>query len=214
MQKIKKVLAHKIFKIFLWAFLVLIGLFIILIIVRVVHFVNVDKTNAQIAKINAMKLSEEDVFCKNFSKDFGISDDGTLEGVDINENGIRDDVELAICNTYKNSAKTRAVLLQYAMTLQMMPTQYPLSKNIATAIMQEKSRAYACVGEILFRNDEDRDVMEKYFEKGKELRSFVEDKQLNAENRIKNNKDFYKLVRSYSESQKELCDINVSNLPN
>lgn len=42
----------------------------------------------------------------------------TLEGIDSNHNGLRDDVERYIAIKYQNSAKTRAVLTQYAVATQ------------------------------------------------------------------------------------------------
>ena len=56
---------------------------------------------------------------KNLPSDPGALADATVQGVDANQNGIRDDVELAVFKEYPNSAKTRAVLLQYALALQM-----------------------------------------------------------------------------------------------
>lgn len=55
--------------------------------------------------------------------------------------------------------------------------------------------------------------MNRYFEDSDNLRSFVENKQLNTEERIINDKKFYEKVRSYSDVEQK-CDIDISKLPN
>ena len=74
-------------------------------------------------------------------------------GIDANQNGIRDDVELAIFKEYPNSAKTRAVLLQYALALQMEVIQPIVNTETVTEVVREQSRAHYCVGEITSRDD-------------------------------------------------------------
>ena len=108
--------ALKIFFMFLAA---VAAIYVILVIIRMFHFYNLDKTNEQVAKIHNTKLTMDDVLGKNLPQDPGAEVDKTIAGIDTNKNGIRDDVELAIFKEYPNSAKTRAVLLQYALALQM-----------------------------------------------------------------------------------------------
>ena len=154
MKKIKDFfVAHRIFKIFMWGFLILVGAIIVLIVVRTFHYFDVQKTNDQVSVIHSTKLSLDDVMGKILPPDPGIEADKTIKGIDANNNGIRDDVELAIYKEYPNSAKTRAVLLQYALVLQMMSNQSFMNNDIATSVMQEKSRAYICIGNILKRDD-------------------------------------------------------------
>jgi len=213
MEKVKIFFAaHKIFKVLKWAFLVLVGLFIILVIVRVVHFFNLDKTNAQVAKIHATKLALGDVMGENLPPDPGADADKTIEGIDANQNGIRDDVELAVFKEYPNSAKTRAVLLQYALALQMEATQPIVNTDTVIATIQEEDRAYQCIGEILIRDDENEKIIEKYFEDTDLLTKFIKDKQLNTLDRKKYRTDFYEKIGSYN-SLKHICDIDYSKLP-
>lgn len=197
----------------MWVILVLLGAFIILTIFRTFHYFDVQKTNNQVLKIHSTKLTIEDVMGKNLPPDPGIEADKTIQGIDANNNGIRDDVELAVFKEYPKSAKTRAVLLQYALAMQMMTDQNLINAGIATAVMQEKSRAYICIGSVLIRNDNNKEVMSKYFADGDRLRSFIEKMQLNTVDRIKNDNDFYKKVRSYSDLE-QVCDIDLSNLSN
>ena len=56
----------------------------------------------------------------------------TLEGVDANHNGIRDDVELAIFKLHPSSARIRAAELQYAKYL-----QYTMDDGIYTRVVEQ-----------------------------------------------------------------------------
>src|SRR3989339_421447 len=208
MEKIKMYLPQKPFKILKWFFLILVGAFIVLVIARAFHFYNLDKTNAEVAKIHATKLTIDDVMGKNLPPDPGADANKTIAGIDANNNGIRDDVELAIFNAYPNSAKTRAVLLQYALALQMEVIQPIVNTITATEVIREEDRAYQCIGEIFSRND-----MKKFIEDGDRLISFIEKRQLNTEERKNGRNLFVKKVRSYS-SLDRICDIDYSKLSN
>jgi len=209
MEKIKTVLAHKIFKILKWAFLILAGLFVILVIVRVFYFFNLDKTNAQVEKIHAMKITINDVMGKNLPPDPGIEADKTVQGIDVNKNGIRDDVELAVFKEYPNSAKTRGALLQYALTQQMQLTQPFMNTVLATEIAREYSRGFQCVGNLV-----PNDLTPESFDKLDLLLSFVDKLQFNTKTRKDKSNSFYKQIRSYSELEKQDCDVDYSKLSN
>jgi hypothetical protein len=177
MEKIKTIWAHRIFKIFKWAFLILVGLYIVVVFARAFYLVNKTKadaqTNAEVEKIHNTKLTVDDVMGKNLPPDPGANTDKTVEGIDANNNGIRDDVELAVFKAYPNSAKTRAVLLQYALVLQLEDTQPIVNKQIATTISEEDSRAYSCIGMIVPKGKNDIQEIESY-------RNFIENEQLNT----------------------------------
>ena len=113
MEKTKTLFAHKFFKILKWAFLILVLGFIVAVGFRMSYLKKMDKINAQVERIHNARITMDDVMGKYLPPDPGADGDKTIEGVDANKNGIRDDVELAIFNKYPNSAKTRAVLLQY-----------------------------------------------------------------------------------------------------
>jgi hypothetical protein len=205
--------AHKILKIFMWAFLILLGLFIVLVIYRVFYSFNLDKTNAQVEKIHNTKLSIDDVMGVNLPLDPGIEADKTVQGIDANQNGIRDDVELAIFNEYPNSAKTRAVLLQYALVLQMEVIQ-PIENTVTvTEVMTELSRADTCLADTLVpRESPESSRHYSDVEKINTFIKFIEYKQLNTDARKKAEENFYKKVRSYGESTNKICDIDMSLL--
>jgi hypothetical protein len=214
MEKIKMFFAaHKVLKVIVWVFLVVLGLYIILVIGRGFYRANEAKTNEQVIKIHNTKLTLDDVMGKNLPLDPEALADATVQGIDANNNGIRDDVELAVFKAYPNSAKTRAVLLQYALALQMQTIQPIIDTNTVVATIQEEDRAYQCVGEILVVNENDKKSVEKYFKDEDTLRSFVESRQLNTEERKKYRTDFYEKIGSYN-SLPRVCDIDYSKLPN
>jgi len=207
MEKLKRLWAHKIIRMFVWAFLILLGLYIIVVIVRVVHFFNLDKTNAQVEKIHNTKLTLNDVMRTNLPPE-PVDADETVAGIDANQNGIRDDVELAIFKEYPNSAKTRAVLLQYALVLQMQMTLPVVNKETVTATAEDRSKALNCVWSITSREN-----MERFLEITEKNENFVKELQLNTEQRKKYRETFYEYLGSYTASHKG-CDIDLSTLSN
>lgn len=192
-----------------WTAVILAVSFVLLVIARTTHFVETKKTDEQVAKIHATKLTMDDVMGVNLPPDPGTEVDKTIAGIDANKNGIRDDVELAIFKEYPNSAKTRAVLLQYALALQMEMTLPILNKETATAMVEDnESRALKCIWSISSRDD-----MDKFTKETDKNEAFVKERQINTESRKKYTHDFYKYVGSYSMSR-GLCDIELNSLPN
>ena len=202
MEKIKMFFritwVHKILKILKWAFLILLGLFIILVIGRWIYLDNQAKTDEQVIKIHNTKLTLDDVMGKNLPPDPGALADATVQGIDANQNGIRDDVELAVFKEYPNSAKTRAVLLQYALALQMQMTLPLVNTETVVATVENKSRANICMW-----NLED---IEKY-------KNFVEKLYINTQQRDEYLNSFYQKLGSYTASN-EGCDLDLSTLSN
>ena len=189
----------------LFSFVVLIG---ILMLLRLPFYLQNKNTAEQVAKIHATKLTMDDVMGVNLPPDPGMEADKTVAGIDANKNGIRDDVELAIFKEYPSSAKTRAVLLQYALALQMEVVQPIINMETVTAVAEDGDRAYACVGKITSRED-----MKKYSEIVDARRGFIEKMQLNTETRKKAQHDFYESLGSHGMPH-EACDLDISILPN
>lgn len=213
MEKIKKIFsAHKILKIIKWAFLILVGLFIILIIGRVFYLNNLEKTNEQVIKIHNTKLSLDDVLGKDLPPDPGALADATVQGIDANKNGIRDDVELAVFKEYPKSAKTRAVLLQYALALQMEVVQPIVNTITATEVVREEDRAGYCISDTLVpRKSPESSRSNIDMEKINSFISFIENKQFNTKERKDARNIFFKKLRSYSDLNKD-CDIDYVKL--
>ncbi|OGD32527.1 hypothetical protein A3C91_03815 [Candidatus Azambacteria bacterium RIFCSPHIGHO2_02_FULL_52_12] len=212
---VKKSWGMKIAKMAVGAVLVIFALFIILAITRIPHFIDKQKTEEQVAKIHATKLTLDDVMGKNLPPDPGAQADKTIAGIDANQNGIRDDVELAIFKEYPGSAKTRAVLLQYALVLQMEVTQPFKNTTNVTEVVREEDRADSCVADTLvprespesWRTPADIEKIDRFI-------SFIESRQRNTPERKKARKDFVEKLGSFSPLDEEICDISFSMLPN
>ncbi|KKR53825.1 MAG: hypothetical protein UT90_C0004G0010 [Parcubacteria group bacterium GW2011_GWA1_40_21] len=206
----------KVGKVAVWFFIVIFVAFVILVIVRMFHFANLKKTAAMVEKIHATKLSLDDVMGKNLPPDPGAEADKTVAGIDANQNGIRDDVELAIFKEYPNSAKTRAVLLQYALALQMEAVQMVVNGGTVTEVATEQSRADTCLADTLVPRKTPESSREySDIEKIDIFINFLEDKQFNIEIRKEAHKDFYKgNLGSYGESTNKTCDIDYANITN
>ena len=191
-----------------WGIVLVVGGFVVLVLSRAVYFEVRDRTGKEVARIHVVRLTLDDVMGKNLPPDPGAAADTTIAGVDANVNGIRDDVELAIFKTYPTSAKTRAVLLQYALALQMEMTQKKINRETVTAVAEKTSAGYYCIGTITSRSD-----MKKFIEVGDKLHNFVESSQLNTEERKKAQKEFYEgNLGSYTLPSD--CDLDLSTLPN
>lgn len=197
---------QKIFGILKLVGIIIAVVFVLVFISRVFYYRSLEKTNVQVAKIHATKLTLDDVMGKNLPPDPGAEADKTVAGVDANNNGIRDDVELAIFKEYPNSAKTRAVLLQYALALQMEFTQPIVNKGTVTEIVENRSKALNCIWSISSRAD-----MKKFTIETDRNENFIELRQINTEQRKKYRENFYKYLGSYSGSHKN-CDLDLSTL--
>jgi hypothetical protein len=211
MEQINTSWARRILKILKWVFFVLLAAYVVLVIVRAFHFYNLDKTNAEVEKIHNTKLTLDDVMGKNLPPDPGANADKTIAGIDANNNGIRDDVELAVFKAYPNSAKTRAVLLQYALSLQLQMTLPIINKETVTATVEDNdSRAHICIWSISSRSD-----MKKFTDETDKNEQFVENLQLNNKQRkdYLNNDVYEGHLGSYSMSH-DGCDLDLSTLPN
>ena len=197
-------------KLLKWGGFAVLASFVLLVIVRMFVLDAQEKTAEQVAKIHATKLTLDDVMGENLPPDPGAEADKTVQVIDANENGIRDDVELAIFKEYPNSAKTRAVLLQYALVLQMQMTLPIVNMETVTATVEDnESRALNCIWSISSRSD-----MNKFMIETSGNEEFVKLRQYNNEQRKKALDDLYEgNLGSYSSSNGS-CDLNLSTLPN
>src|SRR3989344_6404543 len=131
-----------------WPIIVLAVAYIAFTIWGVTLVFDRDKTDAAVAQIHAQKLTLADVMGKNLPQvPDQAENDATVAGIDKNNNGIRDDVELAIFKKYPNSAKIRAAELQYAMTEQMYLTKVTNTETWK-AVAEEVGRAQLCALEV------------------------------------------------------------------
>lgn len=187
-----------------WPVLVLVFLYSVLVGWRVFYLFEEEKTAEAVAAIHAQKITLADVMGKNLPPvPDQAENDSTVAGVDKNNNGIRDDVELAIFNRYPNSVKVRAAQLQYAAAIQLMLTRVNNSETwIAAAI--ESSRGSLCIGETVTNRN-----LEIYKERTEEVDKLVVNTELRreAENRA------YDFTTSYSLPSEDICHIDLASLP-
>ncbi|MDO8560605.1 MAG: hypothetical protein Q7R91_00100 [bacterium] len=199
--------SSRIKKILLWTVAVVVGAFIALVIYRIPHAIEQQKTAEVVAKIHATKLTLDDVMGKNLppEPDPAVKD-ATLEGVDANGNGIRDDVELAIFKLHPDSARIRAAELQYVKALQIELTTDVFNSETLVATVWEESRGYFCIDRAM------PNVIDSVFYSTVEkVKAFV----LNTESR-KNKKEeiLKKYMSSHANPSDKFCDIALNTLPN
>jgi hypothetical protein len=194
-------------KILKWAVVAIVVGYVAVVLVRIPHFYNLRKTQEQVAKIHATKLTLADVMGDNLPPDPGALADATIQGVDVNQNGIRDDVELAIFREYPDSAKTRAVLLQYALALQMEAVQPFINSEIVGEIANKQDRSFFCIAKIIPTSGEGSVIfaIEKYGD-------FILNMQFDTETRRGAHKDFYKYLKSGRIDDSVPCDIDLASL--
>lgn len=77
------------FKILKWLTISIAVSFAALVVYRMFYLRNEQKTNEQVAKIYATRLSLDDVMGKNLPPDPGADADKTIPGIDANKNNIR-----------------------------------------------------------------------------------------------------------------------------
>lgn len=71
----------------------------------------------------------------------------TVNGIDTNNNYIRDDIEVYIYQTYQNDVKTRRAALQYAQSLYL--EQFAFDNKTFEAVLQVQDAGSMCVFETL-----------------------------------------------------------------
>ncbi|MDO8548495.1 MAG: hypothetical protein Q7R71_02380 [bacterium] len=167
------------------------------------------RTQEVVAKIHAQKITLADVIGNVLPPTPNKEEnDATVEGIDKNNNGIRDDVELAIFAKYPNSAKIRAAELQYAMTEQMFLTEV-FNAETWKAVAQQDSRGYACIGETIPRTNitENLKTLDLLIKE-------VQDLVFNIQMRKNAKERAYSFTTSYADLRISACDIDLNTFSN
>ncbi|MDD5551343.1 MAG: hypothetical protein PHS34_08795, partial [Candidatus Omnitrophica bacterium] len=126
-------------------FSIIIVLYIGVVIYRIPAAVERQRAEKIVPQIHNQKLTMDDVMGTHLPPEPDSKlNNSTLEGIDANRNGIRDDVELAIFKLYPDSAKIRSGALQYAKGLQMHFRKDITNSEIFVAVIQEWGRGYSC----------------------------------------------------------------------
>ncbi|MBU0636744.1 MAG: hypothetical protein KKF89_06040, partial [Nanoarchaeota archaeon] len=214
----------KIIKIIIWIIAIVLILFIGVVIYRIPTVAEQIKTKEIVADIHNQKLKIEDVEGKNLPPEPNEKlNDLTLEGIDVNQNGIRDDVELAIFKLYPDSARIRSGALQYAKSLQMYFRKDITNSETFVAVMQKNSKGDSCLAQtvprVIFPKNISYEKMDKIAKPSlilmktrlKEIEKLV----FNTETRKnKQEENYEKYMTSYGEKPGEDCDIDPFILPN
>ncbi|MDO8517773.1 MAG: hypothetical protein Q7S26_00570 [bacterium] len=200
---------HKAWHYVRWPLGVVVVLYVGLVVYRVPAMFEKDKTASSVAKIHAQKITLADVLGTALPPIPNAQENNaTVAGIDKNNNGIRDDVELAIFNLYPNSARIRAAELQYAMTLQLMITDV-FNTETWIAAAKETSRGYACISQSYPRND-----LKTYIQITDTRTKEVETLVYNTQQRKAAQAQVDTFTTSYSLPNTDLCNIDSSTLPN
>lgn len=193
----------KIWHVVRWPLLVLVLAYAALVIYRIPAVGEKQRTAAAIERIHAQKLSMADVLGTNLPpQPYKPENEATVAGLDKNNNGIRDDVELAIFAKYPKDAKIRAAELQYAMTQQMFLTEV-FNTETWKAVAQENSRAYACIGETVTSKD-----LKILISRTKEVDDLVFNNEARNSARDKANS----FITSYALPNTDLCNVDINSL--
>jgi hypothetical protein len=127
--------------------------------------------------------------------------DATVAGVDANQNGIRDDVELAIFAKYPNDAKLRAAELQYALSQQLYIT-YVIDTETWKAAATQLDRAYQCIGSVY-----DGSSIEQSLALVQHRTKEIEDLMFNNQQRRVRRDNSASFTSSYGDSSDYYCDV-------
>jgi len=128
-------------------FFVLVLLFVGLVVYRIPFVLEQRKTAETVAFIQEQRITMDDVTGTNLppSPDPALVD-ATIEGIDANTNGIRDDVELAIFERYPDDSRLRSAMLQYAKALQLYLT-HAFNEETWKAGIGQLNRSTSCLSE-------------------------------------------------------------------
>jgi hypothetical protein len=176
-----------------WPLVVLAVAYGVLVVWRTLVLFDQDKTKEAVAAIHAARITLADVNGDNLPPPPDPAEnDATVEGVDKNNNGIRDDVELAIFAKYPNDKKARAAALQYAMTEQMYLTKVTNTETWK-AVAEENGRAGLCI------LDSDTKI------NWEEIQSQINNTELRQNRRTHN----FEFITSHGDAEGAPCDVTL-----
>lgn len=166
-------IVQKILFICRWAPIILCLLFVLIVLLRIPAVLETKKTGETVSRIQSKQITKGDVLGNNPPPVPDQTENNkTLAGVDSNNNGIRDDIELVLFSTTPN-VRIRAAELQYVLAKQLYVTDVFNSATwIATAV--QENRAFQCLGQTLRQTgvNED-DVIPMVLDRTAELKALI-----------------------------------------
>lgn len=197
----------KIWRFVRWPLGAVLVLYIVVVIYRIPAVGEKQRTAETVARIQAQKITLADVMGSNLPPAPDMEkNNATVAGIDANNNGIRDDVELAIFKLHPNEAHIRAAELQYALALQVEMTQVFNSETWIAAAEQD-DRGYQCIGQTYPRTNLSKalSVLEA---RTKEIKDLVFNTQIRKTAYDKSNQ----YTTSFGLPNSDLCDIDLGTL--
>ncbi len=174
--------------------MVLVFLYAVLVGFRTFFLFDEEKTAEAVAQIHAQKITLADVMGTSLPPTPDKTEnDSTVAGIDKNNNGIRDDVELAIFKKYPNDKKSRAAALQFVKAEQLYLTKV-VNTETWKAVAEETGRAQLCTLDARMSWEE--------FER---LGDLVSNTQLRKETRTK----AFEFITSHGDAEGTSCDVSV-----
>lgn len=207
--------SKKIRKVVKISVLVLAALFFLFVISKIPNAIEGQNTEETVAYIQAQRITMADVMGDNLPPEPDPTlVDATVEGVDANGNGIRDDVELAIFELYTDDPVVRSAMLQYALGLQLELTQVFNSETWVAAV-EESGRGRLCLSatgpEVSLADDEGTIVAALAV--GKMRINETEMLVYNSESREQKKDEVVGYIASHGMSEKAgNCDVDPSEL--
>ncbi len=190
----------------LWALVILVLTFVIFVLLRIPVVLNRQKSAELVTAIQAQKLTMADVDGSHLPPPPDPAQvDATIAGIDVNHNGIRDDVELAIFKKYPNNPQLRAAELQYAMTEQMFLTDV-IDQATWKVVAEEDDRAYQCIASTVPRDD-----IQTHLQTVQADASDVQQLVLNTKARQAKSQQVAQFTTSFGTNNNIYCDANVSS---
>jgi len=167
-----------------------------------------NNTKAALDKINNARITMDDVMGTNLPPEPNKTlNDSTIAGFDVNNNGIRDDVELAIFAKYPDSAKIRAGMLQYAQEIQSNLTNV-INSETWEAAFKDENNGMSCLMEVVFEKYPGEEI-----KKSDEFLEEAENLVLNTELRKNKINEIKKYEVSCAVGEGE-CDVSLGALDN
>ena len=199
---------HRIWHIIRIPFWIILALYIGVVIYRIPAAQERLKTEKVVKEIQSQKLNLPDVLGKNLPPEPDSKlKDATVEGIDANNNGIRDDVELAIFKLHPDSARIRAAELQYAMELQS-EIKWVFNSDTWIAAVEHEG-GIDCLVNVAF--DEFSNAKDQ-INKSDEWKKEVDDLVFNTDLRMAKKSE----IRGYETSvaiETKNCDVDIKKLP-
>jgi len=196
---------------------VVLGIFIVfllLVLSRVPVVLKKEKSQETVGFIESVRLTMQDVDGSNLPpKPSPDEVDKTIEGVDVNKNYIRDDVELAIFEMYpdEENIKLRAASLQYAMALQLYLT-HVFSEETWIAAAKQNSRGVGCLYRALPRVtlEDGKEAVDRFSKEIDSIEEGIYNLVLNTEKRNVHNTYLYESYTASNDGYEgNACDLDM-----